>query len=102
MSCCFALVYTFIRAFSGPETSLIHELESPASELRDHTDARAAAMPAGSRRWPCQTHVDDRMPPHFFPLNSSKIIICHVFAFLPWTGGDFSRTAEMSCCRGNT
>lgn len=46
---------------------LIHELESPASELRDHTDAGAAATPAGSGRWPCQTHIDDRMSPHFFP-----------------------------------
>lgn len=46
---------------------LIHELDIPASELRDHTDAVAAAVPAGSRRWPCQTHIDDRTPPHCFP-----------------------------------
>lgn len=29
--------------------------------------AGAAATLAGSGRWPCQTHIDDRTPPHFFP-----------------------------------
>lgn len=98
-----AVVLLFQQGFFRSwDICLSMSLECPASELGDHTDAGAAAKPADSRRWPCQTHVGDRMPPHFFPLNSSKIIICHIFAFLPWTGRGFSRTAQMSCCRGNT
>lgn len=44
MSCYFALIYTFSRAFSGPDTSA-----HPASELRDHTDGWGCSH--ASRQW---------------------------------------------------
>lgn len=104
----FALVYTFTGAFSGPKTSVCLCACEPSLKLGDWTDTGAAAAPVGVGGWPCQQGLEVAQDSNttgrrfIFPLNSAKVTVHHFSAFLPWTGGGFSRTVQVRWWRGNT